>query len=598
MDKKAVRYERIFRKTLLDETSRTWWTAEQVSQLEDYLSGTLASIRHGQVSEAHLIKGKITAGVSDDDNVADDGQSNSADGGGSGTVRRRRGRRGNKVYFRQAFTQLWEDTALVHTIAISDRSRLCRDADLETAMLERMAQHGTRLVGLMEDLSSLDVSDPLRKGLTYLIASVNEQRLTEIAQASFRGTMQRLRSGRPGGKPPWWLWRDEKGNTRVREDLRPLVARIVEMSLSGIGARATATRLHKEGVRVDGKSLTLMQVQYMVTKDVLAGKQTFCGLSWDVYPRMIDDETLADLRRGRKGRAEGTARLNDERTWARHTFAGVLRCACGARMACTTPSKARRAAGETGYCRCEASNKDSNKDGVHAWLSERQLGEFFGELLRYHPDLLARTLSAGDGRALAASARRQHLEERLASAQAIYAQKEAGARTQAEASAAGLGLGEGTPGYESVVSGLCESVLAGEMEALHALTLELSQAAGEAGHHRQAARALDAARELSGWDDLDAETKNRLLRVLLDRVVVYAMGRMRPGRGRGGYLEIWLAGVDTPLPPVRMNRGKGKTVLLPTPAEWIADMFSSGTALAEAVSGKTVSTDVSADDCQ
>jgi hypothetical protein len=51
------------------------------------------------------------------------------------------------------------------------------------------------------------------------------------------------------------------------------------------------------------------------------------------------------------------------------------------------------------------------------------------------------------------------------------------------------------------------------------------------------------------------------------------MGRMRPGRGRGGYLEIWLAGVDVPLPPVRMKRGAGKTVLLPTPAEWIADMF-------------------------
>jgi len=57
------------------------------------------------------------------------------------------------------------------------------------------------------------------------------------------------------------------------------------------------------------------------------------------------------------------------------------------------------------------------------------------------------------------------------------------------------------------------------------------------------------------------------------------MGRMRPGRGRGGYLEIWLAGVDVALPPVKMRRGAGKTVLLPTPAEWIADMFS-----AEAVS--------------
>ena len=91
LDKKAVRYERIFRKTLLDETSRTWWTSEQVSQLEGYLDGTLASIRRGQVSEAHLIKGKITAAISDNDNVTDDGQPDSAAGGESGTVRRRRG---------------------------------------------------------------------------------------------------------------------------------------------------------------------------------------------------------------------------------------------------------------------------------------------------------------------------------------------------------------------------------------------------------------------------------------------------------------------------------------------------------------------------
>jgi hypothetical protein len=583
LGKKAARYERIFRLTLLDETSRTWWTPGQVAKLEDYLGSTLASIRGGQVSQDYLLKGKISA----TGDVLATGDASAAalpeDAAGTDSTgglkieppRRRRGRPSGKVFFRQAFTQLWEDTGsnFVHTTAISDRSRLCRDADLETAMLERMALHGTRLVGLMEDLSSLDVSDPLRKGLTYLIASINEQRLTEIAQASFRGTMQRLRSGRPGGRPPWWLSRNEDGETLVREELRPLVARIVEMSLSGTGARAITTRLHGEGVRVDGRSLTLMQVQYMITHDVLAGKQTFCGLSWDVYPRLVDDETLEELRRGRRGRAEKTASLNNERTWARHTFTGVLRCSCGARMCCSAPTKTRKAAGETGYYRCESSNKDKNQEGVHAWISDQHLEAFFGELLGCQPDLLLRVLSSGDGRTLAASARRQHLEERLAVARADYAQKEASARVQAAASAASLGLPPGTAGYETVLSGLCQSFLVGAGEAVEALTLEITCAGAEAGHYRQVARALEAARELSGWNALDTETRNRLLRVLIDKVVVYSMGRMRPGRGRGGYLEIWLAGVDVPLPPVRMKRGAGKTVLLPTPAEWIADMF-------------------------
>lgn len=582
LGKKAARYERIFRLTLLDETSRSWWTPEQITQLEDYLASTVAGIRRGHVNQDYLISGKIAAGGAPGEAVEPKGEAVEAEPAigaevaGTQPAQRRPGRPSNKVFFRQGFTQLWEDTgrSLIHTTAVSDRSRLCRDADLETAMLERMAQHGTRLVGLMEDLSSLDVSDPLRKGLTYLIASINEQRLSDIAQASFRGTMQRLRSGRPGGRPPWWLWRDDDGETHVREEMRPLVARIVEMSLSGIGARATMTRLHREGVRVDDKSLTLMQVQYMITHDVLAGKQTFCGLSWEVYPRMIDDETLEELRRGRKSRAQKTVRLNDERTWARHTFSGVLRCACGVRMPCSAPTKARRAAGETGYYRCESSNKEKNKEGVHGWISDQQLEAFFGELLRHQPDLLARTLSLGDGRALAASARRQHLEERLVAARAEYAYKEAEAREKAAVSAASLGLAAGSAGYATVVSGLCESLLTGERGPMEALILEMSSVGAEAGHHRQAARALEAARDLSGWDSLNAETRNRLLRVLLDKVVVYSMGRMRPGRGRGGYLEIWLAGVDVPLPPVKMKRGAGKTILLPTPAEWIADIFT------------------------
>jgi len=68
-----------------------------------------------------------------------------------------------------------------------------------------LVAHGTKLVGLIEDLSTLDVSDPLKKGFAYLIASVNEYRLEETAGHSFRGILQMLESGHPHGRPPWWL---------------------------------------------------------------------------------------------------------------------------------------------------------------------------------------------------------------------------------------------------------------------------------------------------------------------------------------------------------------------------------------------------------
>ncbi len=194
LDGKAARYQKIFERTLLDETSLQRRTPEQVASMRAYLAGRVARIKSGLITDdefdplSQLLDAPEPDFSEDDSAPGAAGASRDADGE---AVPRRPGRPRRRVYFRQAFTQLWKDieAGLVHTVAVSDRSRLCRAADLESEFLMLLGQHQTRLVGLIEDLSTLDVSDPLKKGFSYLIASVNEFRLEETSGHSFRGLL-------------------------------------------------------------------------------------------------------------------------------------------------------------------------------------------------------------------------------------------------------------------------------------------------------------------------------------------------------------------------------------------------------------------------
>lgn len=97
---------------------------------------------------------------------------------------------------------------------------------------------------------------------------------------------------------------------------------------------------------------------------------------------------------------------------------------------------------------------------------------------------------------------------------------------------------------------------------------------------------------------MDVRTRNSLLKAVFEEIVIHPLGpRTRKGvaskegvasKGTGfeaaaasdetprpcGCLVMRLAGVETPLPPVRMRRGYGKDLRLPTVAEWITDVFA------------------------
>ena len=304
---RAARYRKIYTRTLLDETSRLHRSAAEIASMETYLEKQCVKILQSNVSEADIYE-------SDDL-----------------TVRQRlrlRGRPRKQVFFRQAYTQLWRDVegGLVHTIAASDRSRLNRAADLESEFLQRLSQHTVRLHGLIEDMSVLDVSDALRKGTTYLLAAVNEYRLEELAGHVFRGKIQSLQEGNTSGRLPWWLRRTKQGKGELIPGAAEVARKIVNLYLSGLGYAAIASRLERENVRIEGKGITSRQVAYMLDRDALIGIQWQLGLAWRIFPAVLDEETLGDLRCKRDKRAESMKEVHATAQWADHLFTGLLHC--------------------------------------------------------------------------------------------------------------------------------------------------------------------------------------------------------------------------------------------------------------------------------
>lgn len=551
LDKKAARFRKIFERTLLDETSLQRRSDDEVRAMHDYLDRQCARIRHGALA----------------DQEAD--ESNEL---GERAKLRLRGRPRSRVFYRQAFTQLWRDIEddKIHTVAVSDRSRLCRAADLESAFLGLIAAHETRLHGTIEDLSSLDVSNSINKGFAYLIASINEYRLEEIAGHCLRGILQLLESGKPSGRVPWWVERDEDGNVHVIEGRDQVVKKIVSLSLMGLGEGAITRKLRDEGDWVDSKPLTKTQIRYVINSDALQGYQAFYGLKWKVFPQVVDAEVVVELRGLRDQRAEKLTNLHDTRTWASHLFTGLLRCACGNPLIFSHPSKARREGGDVGYYHCKAHDKDAS-EGAHAWVNEDHVEAFFDELLRHNPDVVSKALSAGGNQHQRQMAQRAIIEAELQGARMRHREREIKARAKASDSVEALGIKANTAAFEAAVNSTVAALLDCEGREIAELEGQLVQIGLQQREDRQAARAIAAAEELRQWAELDVLTKNRLLRALFEEVVVHSLGdRVRPGRG--GFIAIKLSGVEGHLPPLILRRGCRRSVLLPTVGEWIESM--------------------------
>ena len=141
-------------------------------------------------------------------------------------------------------------------------------------------------------------------------------------------------------------------------------------------------------------------------------------------------------------------------------------------------------------------------------------------------------------------------------------------------------------GFADAVTAAVNAMLDAEKHELHALEQRLMRLGLQREEGTQAATVLSALAAAGNWDDLDTFSKNRILRSLFERVVVYPIGR-KGQPSLGGYIDIKLAGVETHLPPIRLRRLNRKSVDLPSVGQWIDEMLSG-----EIVPAKTSPNDI------
>jgi len=473
------------------------------------------------------------------------------------------------VYYRQAFSQLWLDVEadLTHTASACDSSRICRDPDLHIAFLQHLSQHRATILGIVESVIPLDVDDEMSKGMLYLIASYHASRLVETATTTFRGSVQRLESGRHVGRLPWWITKDRKGFPQLVSDRVRIVQKIVDLYLAGHGGGSIGTQLIADNDLVDGKILSDRKIDEVLGGNTVAGKSSFYGLEWDVLPAAItDDDLLTELRAKRASRKDAIPHISPN-SWAEHLFTGLTRCSCGQRMYFQQTDPHNAAAHPDGWYRCL--ERHGKAKGSHATIDARMLADFIGELVSANPDLLSGALadSLCPGSNEERTARRALLEATLQEAEARFNDAETIARAKAETTACRLGMMARSEAFEQVVGGLVKNDLLGASMELGELRSDVTRLRVETSKRKRDDKFLDSLAELKDWGCLDEFTQNRLLRSVFAEITVFP----RKGENR---IEINLHGLSQALAPIYPIHTNRNAFRLPTVGEWLEDTYS------------------------
>lgn len=488
----------------------------------------------------------------------------------------RQGRKKKKAYHRQALTQLWDDmeAGLVHTVVVTDKSRLFRGADLEKRFLELAHKRCVKLQGTEETIIDFDITDPMQKGMVYLLGCTTEKKLEEVSVNAMKGYFELLRSGRPLGCLPFWLERDKHKHALLVEGADAVVLRIIDMFLNGYGRCAISNRLFHEGVTVQGKSISAQMVETVINTDAAAGIQEEFGLRWEVLPRLIDDDTLADMRAMREKRKDNKHQQGfggEKGSQPNHIFTGIAFCECGYRCGWHNGNGT-----PTGYVVCGRPHRGSAAD--HAFFPQDHLAAFLDEILPHLEQLseLSNDQSERLARAHCRDEAMHHLTLQITKAEEALARKTREAQENAEQNVAKLGVTRDAPDYDTIVAGVADVLVTPDRKALGVLQARLTALQQQASADRSTARIRAKMADVSDWLNLSDVEKNLVLKGIFDRIVLSRPSPYRKSTpGPDGTVTFYLKDIETPLPPVRMYRGgiTRRALFLQKPAEWLADIF-------------------------
>lgn len=473
---KAARYEKVFTSLFLYEHSR--FNEAERSGLQAYLAAQKEEILRGVNLDPDLVDAQPLV-------------------------------EGFTAKYRPALTLLFQSLRQVHTIAVSDLSRLCRSQMLFAELTERLSFHKVGVVGFIESLDYIAQDD---LGITaFVLSKMAEMKLREVLSSTLRGLAALLQTGRPHGLLPFWLFRDEGGFARARPEIVPVVRRLVDLYLhQNLGHGMIAKQMQREGHAAPRSgSWSVRYVAYALANPALIGKQVVFGVEWNVLPPVIApaewDAVQAKLHRRKE--EYPMIRYGEVRL-----LSGILRCSCGAAIAGNRRSSAKYAT----YACLAGSVKRMTNPGHAFHVNMRDADQFFEGLLREHPAvLLAAYKDSRQRNALLDDVRR--LE---AAAHAARQRREA----EASGTAAETARQRLDTARLAATPDLVRSVIAQLLAPLDAEVAEFEQQAREARRRLDALMPEEAIvgleERVSRWESLTTTEKNLVLRTLFDEVRV------------------------------------------------------------------------------
>ena len=580
---KADRTEERFREVFLSTYIKDDLSDQDRAGIERYIREKTEAIRGGAAEALLIDDGLFSDDQPDGENFAvtlkdedpQDTEVDPSDEVKAERLHRKRPSAGRTNKFRPALTFLIRHLPRVHSLVVTDRSRISRALSLSIHLGETFAAHKVDLVGLVEP-----INDKGNNMLTSLVMYyVADQKLNEVLSNAFRGYRELLRSGRLQSHPPFWL-RSVAGFARLRRQRSPdggweehdsvkCVRLMIKLYLEGDatdrGYQQVGNLLFEHGYRSPlGKLWTKQTIKAVLMNRMLIGQQRIFGKVWNLAPPVIDERTWYRL----QARMYDRAKRHDYRTSdGNHEYLGakLFRCNCGRAMETFTSTK-----GTVSWC-CpvtRSTRKEHRAEGAHVWLSYKDTANFLNGWFSSQPQAMFRQFQ-DSGTELPQAADLLYMQHKLHEREQELAAKEEAAREKAQRLYGSLGW-DGVEVERHIVMFIQTDTRA-EQEEVVVLKGHIATKKLEMATYTPSADEATLSDRMAAWAELTIPDKNQVMQALISRLEVHGeppneyvevVPRMSPQ-------ETFIIRLRTTV--VKMPKGENFRRRFPTQAEWLQD---------------------------
>jgi len=421
--KKAKMYKSVFTAVFLDNRK---YSADEIAGMREYM----------ELEVARLLKGGVLVG---EEGLVD------------AEPPKFRAQERKQVQFRPALTILLANLPQIHTLAITDMSRLTRSDTLFSEISDQLEKHEVTVEGVIESLAWINDKEQLGSVLTAKVLSVvSEFKIREVLLGTLRGSLARLESGRPYGTCPSWFDHSKDGTPKLNPEKAAIIRHIIELYLQqdegGEGSfHKVTTILANENIRAPkGGAWNTSTITNFLANPALIGKQKVFGKLWPVYDRLIDDETWHRIREKVERRSANIPKYTIKNPEG-YLMTGLIRCQCGKLLGWH-----QRGTERPQYL-CRSMGAARRETAPHITLSANDVDAFFNDLMSRRRDVIARAFRSDED---LASARRDvaRIEAEIATIVQKRASNSAHVREAAEKTVLdAYGMTESDQAYEETV---------------------------------------------------------------------------------------------------------------------------------------------------